>query len=80
MANGRPGDHPFQDVVHYKLNVFGAEVDDKIRLLNSKGTPGLRVFLSDIVWYWPVLGGQPAEIGRLSAILDSLKSYAQIPD
>jgi len=27
MANGRPGDHPLTDILHYKTMVYGVEAD-----------------------------------------------------
>jgi hypothetical protein len=29
--NGKPGDHPLTDILHYKLQVYGEETDSLIR-------------------------------------------------
>jgi hypothetical protein len=34
-VNGKPGDEPLNDILHYDLPVFGDEVDALIREINS---------------------------------------------
>jgi hypothetical protein len=39
MAAGGPGDHPLLDVVHYKIEVYGATADAAIRELAKLMSP-----------------------------------------
>jgi hypothetical protein len=36
MPNGKPGDHPYTDIVIHKWKVFGDEIDNLVRELHNK--------------------------------------------
>lgn len=31
MSNGKPGDHPLTDILHWKIKTFSSEIDSLIR-------------------------------------------------
>jgi hypothetical protein len=35
MANGKPGDHPFADILGHKIEVYGEKADELIRRIGS---------------------------------------------
>ena len=39
MANGKPGDHPLNDILIHKLSVYGHETDDLIRRIAELCSP-----------------------------------------
>jgi hypothetical protein len=43
MANGKPGDHPVNDIIDYRLPVLSPEVDDLIRRV-AKFVPRYHLF------------------------------------
>ncbi|MCW5691563.1 MAG: hypothetical protein KIT48_04295 [Pseudolabrys sp.] len=76
MPNGKPGDHPLTDIVKHRLPMFGDEIDDKVRRLDSMASDELRNVLATIVYFWPWGDKAPVDPHALSAILDSLERYA----
>ncbi|MCW5687397.1 MAG: hypothetical protein KIT76_02510 [Pseudolabrys sp.] len=77
MPNGKPGDHPLTDIVKHRLPMFGDEIDDKVRRLDSIASDELRNVLATIVYFWPWGDKAPADPHALSAILDSLQRYVE---
>lgn len=49
MPNGKPGDHPYTDVVVHGRTVFGPPIDDLIRQVAASGgcPPDVRMLLLD---------------------------------
>ena len=77
MPNGKPGDHPLTDIVKHRLPMFGDEIDDKVRRLDSMASDELRNVLATIVYFWPWGDKAPVDPHALSAILDSLQRYVE---
>ena len=77
MPNGKPGDHPLTDIVKHRVPMFGDEIDDKVRRLDSIASDELRNVLATIVYFWPWGDKAPVDPHALSAILDSLQRYVE---
>jgi len=77
MPNGKPGDHPLTDIVKHRLPMFGDEIDEKVRHLDGMMSDELRNVLATIVYFWPWGDKAPVDPHALSAIPDSLRSYAE---
>ncbi len=51
MPNGRQGDHPYTDIVHHNLDVFGAPIDDLVRQIDqAEGFHRYREEVHDLLW------------------------------
>jgi hypothetical protein len=48
MANGRPGDHPYTDVIHHGSAVFGEEIDNLLREIHRRW--GLLKEVEELTW------------------------------
>ena len=46
MPNGKPGDHPYTDIVLHKFEVFGEKIDGLVRELHQ--VPGFAVFRNEV--------------------------------
>ena len=47
MANGRPGDHPYTDIVTHKQSVYSQAADDLVREIDALGDERTRRELAD---------------------------------
>jgi hypothetical protein len=47
MPNGKQGDHPITDIIHYRLPVFGQAIDDLIREIREGGGEAELAVLAD---------------------------------
>lgn len=47
MPNGKPGDHPFTDIVIHGLRVYSARVDDLVREITRLGDERTTRHLAD---------------------------------
>jgi len=72
MANGRPGDHPYNDIVRHRENLLGMGLDDKIRRIDAEGSPELIKVASELVASWPHRGTELANPYSLAMIVDAL--------
>jgi hypothetical protein len=75
MPNGRPGDHPLTDIVVHKIATFGAEIDDKVRRIQTDASPGLESLFAALVLAWPLKDGDAVKVDGLSHVLDKLQAY-----
>ena len=50
MPNGKPGDHPYTDIVVHGLDVFGKEIDSTVRRLDESLDERGRNRLADLLW------------------------------
>jgi hypothetical protein len=55
MPNGRPGDHPLTDILHYGWTVFGPEIDGLVReLALMPGYDRMSDRVANLLWdNWP---------------------------
>jgi hypothetical protein len=72
MANGRPGDHPYNDIVRHREDLLGGGMDDKIRRIDAEGSPELIKVASELVASWPHVGNELASPYSLAIIVDAL--------
>jgi len=59
MANGRPGDHPFTDILHYGSSEFGEPIDSIVKEM-SKHPLFFKVSddVADLLWEKSPFGRQ----------------------
>lgn len=51
MPNGRPGDHPYTDIVVHKMDFFGGDIDQMIRdIAGHRNSKTVRERLEKLVW------------------------------
>lgn len=66
MGNGKPGDTHIQDIVHHRLEVFGASVDALVREVDARIAPADRPAFEALVNRWT--GDPDALFHRLLAL------------
>jgi hypothetical protein len=81
MPNGKPGDHPLTDIVVHNIEVFGSEIDNKVRRIHAASPSLLRDHLAAILWSWPQKNSNIASPvlnpQGLAYVLDTLLAYVQ---
>ena len=51
MPNGKPGDHPLTDLLHYGISVFDQEITSLVRELSDMpGFEGVRERVANLLW------------------------------
>jgi hypothetical protein len=61
MPNGKPGDHPFTDILHYGSSEFGEPVDALVKSMSkATGFDTVKNEVSDLLWNLSPMG-KPAE-------------------
>ena len=81
MATARPGDHPFTDMLEYKVSCFGPEVDGLARkIARHDAFESVKSEVSDIYWdYAPTWDGGALEGGTEKAKELLLAIYERLP-
>jgi hypothetical protein len=65
MPNGRPGDHPYIDMVAHGLDLEEPELAERLRAVDKSADLGVRELLSDLVWgLWFGPAGLPDDYRR----------------
>jgi hypothetical protein len=72
VPNGKPGDHPLTDVLHYKLAVYGSEADAVTR---RDAEPSSRRELGS--WWETAIGWSPDMTAVLPAARKRLQELEQ---
>lgn len=72
MANGRPGDNPYTDMVDHGLDPFGPGVGASVRSIHSR-FPDAAGLVSELIWEWPEDKGVPLNVAGLEAVLKTLE-------
>lgn len=76
MPNGKPGDHPYTDIVVHGLDVFGEEIDSTVRRLDGSLDEGGRDRLAELLWnsdlWWGNVRGSLAS--KRTELLAELKA------
>ena len=49
MPNGKPGDHPYADIVVHRNDMGEPEIAGRVRALHDIGGPRIRHLISDLV-------------------------------
>jgi hypothetical protein len=80
MPNGKPGDHPLTDIVVHNIEVFGSEIDDKVRRIYA-ASPSSK-HQATILWMWPqqnpnIAASPVLNPKGLSHVLDALLAYVR---
>jgi hypothetical protein len=87
MPNGRPGDHPLTDILHYNSPVFGSKIDDLVRVLaRTSGYKQVHDRIANLLYenwpYWenvtPDYDGVYRELLEIQSELLSLAEIAQV--
>ena len=78
MPNGRPGDNPYTDLVFHRWELFGPEIDDKIRKIHSLAISPVERHLYALVISWPTEKGKPLNPKGLSETLDTLLRVVEL--
>lgn len=73
MGNGRPGEDPIADIVVHGREVFGPEIDARIRRIVAAG-PARPVLdlLETLIWAWPNDSRATLNPVGLATVLDRL--------
>ena len=77
MPNGRPGDHPFTDIVLHNFDVFSPEIDDLVRKLSATAA---RDKVADLLWqqelWWSRIEQKPVAdpSAQLQHLLNDLRT------
>ena len=85
MPNGKPGDHPLTDIVVHNIEVFGSEIDDKVRRIHAASPPAVRGHLDALLYWWPTQNPNDANSPILNSkgmsyVLDALLEYVRRHD
>ena len=74
MPNGKPGDHPLTDILHYGANVFGPDIDGLVRdLASAPGFGRVRERLAGLLWdHWPAWQNVTPDLASVRAGLEAL--------
>ncbi len=79
MANGRPGDHPFTDIVVHNREVYGAEVTTLIKRIVALDDERLGRLASDLVWHMrPDLAHESNKSGMIEDMERALKMLLSV--
>jgi hypothetical protein len=83
MPNGKPGDNPYTDLVSYHRELFGPEIDDKIRKIHSLAISPVQRHPDALVSNWPTEKGspmhpKPLNPKGLSEALDTLLRVVEV--
>lgn len=77
MPNGKPGDHPYRDIVRHDIDVHTEEVSNIVRHLADTGDDGIRMEVRRLLWqagYYNPTSSLPDE--RYEALTRRLYSLA----
>ena len=69
MPNGKPGDHPFTDIVIHGIRVYSSRADSLVREIDQLGG---RDQVADLLWQEFNEHGNP-DIPRLERILTEIR-------
>lgn len=73
MGGGRPGEDPIADIVIRKLDVFGPDIDERIRRLVGSSPPKpVTELLATLIWAWPNDSRQTLNPVGLATVIDRL--------
>jgi hypothetical protein len=80
MPNGKPGDHPYTDIVVHKRDVYSQRAADLVREIASLSDEKGRHQLADLLWRDYDEFGKP-DVAKLERVLmeirDDLKAQAK---
>ena len=76
MPNGRPGDHPLTDILHYRASAFGPEIDSLVRELSGMpGFEGQRGRVADLLWdHWPQWQNVIPDLDKVQSQLRTIRA------
>lgn len=79
MPNGKPGDHPYTDIIHHGSSEYGEPVDGLVKELSKlPGFSNVRGEVLDLLWQNSPIGAVEPEknkefvLGQLQSILQRL--------
>lgn len=78
MPNGKPGDHPYTDIVHYGSSEFGEPVDGLVKELSKM--PGFEIVsdeVANILWDHSSVGRQWKKAKLAKTALEKLQAVKQ---
>jgi hypothetical protein len=74
MPNGRPGDHPYTDIVVHGGNIFGQEIDDLVRSMSTHPQfATIRNRVVELLWSCPNWTSTAEERAELLSSLSQLR-------
>ena len=71
MANGKPGDHPYTDIVVHGLTVCDQETTQLVQEITRHGDGRVDVAVRNLLWF---MDPQRANESWRKTVLDELKS------
>lgn len=72
MPNGKPGDHPYTDIVVHKQDIYSKRVSDLIREIASLSDESGRTSLAGLLWReYDESGG--ADVAQMERVLTEMR-------
>lgn len=76
MPNGKPGDHPFTDIVVHKHDVYSQRAADLVREIASLSDDDGNRHLADLLWREYDAFGHP-DVAKLERVLTEMRDTLQ---
>lgn len=74
MPNGKPGDHPFTDILHLGHSEYGEPVDSFVKKLAAMpGFDGVRGRVASILWDNSPMGRMPERAALVASAMQKLE-------
>ena len=76
MPNGKPGDHPLTDIVHYGSSSYPDEINELVReMAKHPRFEFIRDRVADILWEdWPSWQNVRPDFAKVRSSLESLRT------
>ena len=78
MPNGKRGDHPFSDILHYGSSEFGEPVDGLVKkLAEFPRFPEVREEVAKLLWENSPMGREPERAELVGRVVEQLSRYQE---
>lgn len=74
MANGRPGDHPYTDIVIHGYTKFSSKVTEIVEAVDDKGPHSAKQEVRTLLWITP-RNPSDEEVKRLEEALEKIQQH-----
>ena len=78
MPNGKPGDHPYTDIIGHRMDLGEPEIAEKVRTLDRIGSGKTRRLVSDLIAFMFPNPGSGMQDYRKAALLEHLDTIEKL--
>ena len=78
MPNGKPGDHPYTDILNFGSSEYGEAVDSLVKKLAAMpGFSRVKDAVADLLWENSPLSREPERAALVRHVLEKLRAIEQ---